>query len=175
MTDMARIVYRPEPSWVEMLNAVRTFIAENAGRYPAAASTDPREAKLGSWWVSQRMAANRERLSANRDAALTDTVRLAREVAAEAKRLAREQTAAARRAGSRRAVTAAARRQIRLAERMLDSPHLLPGDREALELRIAHPRASIRELAELAGATVPAYGAKLRGALSRTARSQPAR
>lgn len=167
MTRMARIVYRPEPSWAEMLNAVRAFIANNAGRYPAAASTNPREAKLGSWWVSQRMAANRERLSANRDAALTDTVRLAREVAAEAKQQAREQTAAARRAGSRRIVTAAARRQIRQARTVLDSPHLLPGDREVLELRIAHPQASIRELAEIAGTTMPAYGAKLRGALGR--------
>lgn len=170
MTRMARMKYQPEPSWPEMLNAVRTFIAEHAGRYPAAASSNPREAKLGSWWVSQRMVANRERLSANRDAALTDTVRLASEIAAEAKRLAREQTAAARRAGSRRTVTAAARRQIRQAEKALDSPHLLPGDREALELRIAHPQASIRELAGIAGTTMPAYGAKLRGALGRRRR-----
>jgi len=168
MAGMARTVYRPEPGWLEMLNAVRAYIAEHDGQYPSAASRKRAVAALGSWWVSQRMHTNWEKLSANRRAALTDTVRLAREVQIEAKRNRAQTTVAAkRRRLAAPTVNAAARRQVRQAQKQLANSALLPGDREVLQLRIDHPRASMRELAELSGGTMPAFGGKLRRALSR--------
>jgi hypothetical protein len=164
MTGMARTV-RPDPSWIDMLNAVRTFMAEHDGRWPTRTSSDPDEVALARWWLSQRLLGNAEKLSANRRAALTATAILSRDLQAEASQ--RRARSAKLAASNRRASKAAARRQARQAEQCIDSPHLLPSDREVLQLRIDHPQASMRELAELAGTTMTAFAGKLRGALRR--------
>ncbi len=74
-------------------------------------------------------------------------------------------------AWTRATVQFAAQQQVADAKRALQSPYLVPGDREVLRLRISHPNLSAGELAQLAGMSRAALGAKLRGAMRRGPRS----
>lgn len=68
---------------------------------------------------------------------------------------------------NRAQVQFAAQQQVAAAKRAITSPYLVPGDKEALTLRIKHPSFSVTELARLAGMTKTAFAAKLRGACRR--------
>lgn len=143
------------PEWIDQLNAVRMWISQH-GRAPSTRDADPRAAELGRWWLRQGML--RERLSANRRAALEDTARLVREV-----RAARVKPNPMAVKLQKRAALV----DIRHARAAVDSPDLLPGDREVLQARIDHPEETRRQLALRLGTTATAYAQRLRAALRR--------
>lgn len=167
MPAARRTRYVPEPSWIDRLNAVRVYVAKH-GKFPAVNSENPRHAALAAWWMAVTAADNLARLSANRAKAIYDTFGLCDERDRELRAQARQQVSLRQQRVNQATARQAGRRQVAAARRALDSPYLLPGDREVLILRIENPAASLADLAEIAGMTKAAFGAKLRGASSRT-------
>lgn len=159
-----------EPTWIELLNEVRQYLADHEGRAPKTSTPDLRVRALFGWWQAQKIAYRAGRLGTGRTTAVADTLRFARELQAEAYDQARQRTTKNRQntaPDARAAARAAGRRQARLAAKMLTSPYLVDGDREALQLRIDHPDASMAELAAIAGTNRTRFAGKLRGALTR--------
>lgn len=156
--------------WLDLLNEVRTYMAGHDGRFPPVhtKTADAHTVWLGRWWISQRQHLGLGNLSAGRAAAVRDTMALAETLQQQAMAANRD------RSWQRLQALTAARKTVRRARVALSNPYLVPGDTEVLQLRIDHPTASIPELARLAGMTGSAFGAKLRGALHRTAASTPA-
>lgn len=162
-----RTRYAPEPSWVDQLNAVRQYVAEH-GRFPASNSLNPAHAALAAWWMTNTAAGNLANLSTNRAKAIAETYRICDERREELRQESRQRRLQAHRERNRSDARARARKQIRAAVKALDNPYLVPGDREALLLRIDNPDDNLSELAEKAGMTTSRFSAKLRGALTRT-------
>ncbi len=153
-----------EPRWIDQLNEVTAYVARH-GKFPATGSKDPRQAALAAWWVRQSLMVNRDGLSAARQRAVEATVELA-----EKRRLElSEQAEQAKRQENRARMAPQMRARSRKARKALDSPHLVPGDREVLELCADNPDVTLADLAERVEMTKTAFAAKLRSALRRAA------
>jgi hypothetical protein len=152
----------PDPDWDDQIAALRAYVDEH-GKLPGTATGTP----LARWWFRQIFPVNRRRLPAEHEADVVALIELARE-----RRQSLINAAALERRKARAAVVhPVVRTTLSQARFMLDSPYLLPGDREVLALRVEHPGATLRELARMAGKSTAAYSAQLRRAMWRNERS----
>jgi hypothetical protein len=164
------------PVWIGELNAVRRHVDRYAVA-PSRQSDVARERELAAWWAEQSSPAGREMLSSGRRNLVDTVAGLIRDAPQRrldeerARQRVRDEVAERTRVESRErmqpVVDAVAATQIEQAKRMLDSPYLLPGDREMLELRIANPSLSVAELARIADVKETKFRSRLRGALKR--------
>lgn len=157
--------------WSVQLESVTAYVDTHDGRFPPTWGVGPAVADLGRWWVTQNIRSNHAQLNAAQRAALGGLRRRADTLRAQARERRRAQVLRAASDRARAASRAAGRAGAQAAAEALNSPHLIPGDREVLLLRVENPEASLAELAELAGMSGSRFSTKLYGALRRVPNS----
>lgn len=158
---------RAAPDWSARLEAVSAYVDTHDGRFPPTWGVSPDVADLARWWVAQNIQINQARMTAAQRGGLACLRSRAQLLRAQARDRRRAQVRRDATDRARAVSRAAAHAGAKAAAEALASPHLIPGDREVLQLRAQHPDASLAELAELAGMSVSQLSAKLYGALRR--------
>lgn len=153
--------------------ALRAYIDAHDGHFPTNRDPDRVVADLGTYWITQHIRANRQRMSPYLREQLTQLREHAGRLREQARARRAEQVREEEKQRQRAITIAAGKAGAKAAAEALKSPHLIPGDRKLLQLRIDNPTLTIAELAELAGLspgkfTTRYYGALRRGPNSRS-------
>lgn len=154
--------------WQQKLTALRAYTDAHEGRFPTTRDPDPDVAALGSWWVQQNIALTKARLTGLQRLALANLTVHARALRDQVHAARLAEHASAARSRARETARRAGREAAAAARKALDNPHLIPGDREILQLRIDNPELTVAEVAAVGGMTAGQFATKFRGALNRT-------